>query len=509
MDKTVKKLFKENLMMHQKNLSANVNKYCLIGGFIGVGFYFIMKITGIMSGFKWNYFIYFCIPVLFNTSLMALSNWFLKKKEDRIYVNTYKYILVLVACINYFAIAMFVPYRDTWGIIILVYFVSAYYLDLKVALFGIIISSSINIISFYYGICLEQVSTSLPDLLTRIQVLSFGSSATLISAILGRVLLRNSSMNEYNLNKSLEDIQKVNLKIKDTVSILKTSSEHISELSKVQYTGAETSTASLSTIAEETVNTTNNVNECVSLINGLQDDTVTMKARTCEAIDNSQRLKKTAVVGASSIETAVDKIINIKESAIKTFDSAKSLDENRKQIQGIVQEIQDISKQTHMLSLNASIEAARAGEAGAGFTVVAEAIRKLSDQSQKSLANINSVITSMGQHDSTVSNLVENVDEGVTIINKLNEYYNTIIENIENAIYSLDVIDSLANKQENSVSMVNNYIKQVKDMSDIISDNIQETSAATQQTFASCEELLDSAKNLNNMSKDLSDLVLI
>ncbi len=40
-----------------------------------------------------------------------------------------------------------------------------------------------------------------------------------------------------------------------------------------------------------------------------------------------------------------------------------------------------ISRQTNLLSLNASIEAARAGEAGRGFAVVAEEIRKLSEQS--------------------------------------------------------------------------------------------------------------------------------
>lgn len=507
MEKTINELFNENLMKHQKSLSASVNKYCFIAGFLGAGFYLLMKITGIMSGFTWKYFIYFCIPVLLNTILMTLSNLYLRRKEDRIYVNVFKYILISAGCINYFAIAMFIPYRDTWGVIILVLFLSAYYLNIKVALYGIIFSSIINIIAFYHGICLEQVSTSLPDLLTRIQVLSFGAAAALISTILGRALLKNSCINELNLNKSLSDIQKVNSKIKDTVSILKTSSEHISELTKVQYTGAETTTESLSTITEETVNTANNAHECVSLMSTLQDDTNVMKDRTCEAIENSHKLKQTAVVGANSIETAVEKITNIKDSAIKTYDSAKALDENRKQIQGIVQEIQDISKQTHMLSLNASIEAARAGEYGAGFTVVAEAIRKLSDQSQKSLSNINFVIASMGQHDSTVSNLVEHVDEGVAIIQKLNEYYNTIIENIDSAIYSLDIINSLANKQENSVAAVNNYVKQVKDMSDIISDNVQETSAATQQTFASCEELLDSAKNLNTLSKELNDLV--
>ncbi|MEN6412956.1 MAG: methyl-accepting chemotaxis protein, partial [Veillonellales bacterium] len=50
--------------------------------------------------------------------------------------------------------------------------------------------------------------------------------------------------------------------------------------------------------------------------------------------------------------------------------------------------IKDIADETKMLGLNAAIEAARVGDAGMGFGVVAEEIRKLSEESKKTVAQI-------------------------------------------------------------------------------------------------------------------------
>ncbi len=508
MEQTVQDLFNANLLKHQKELSGVINKTVIFGSYVGVGFYVLLKIVGIMDDFKWSNILYFSIPFVFNSVLLGISNLILKRKGDRIYVNVFKYILLLATSINLFAICMFIPYRDAWGAVVMLFFLSAYYLDFKVTAFGITLSLFTCIFTFYRNTCIEDLSVAFPDILTRVQMLCFGTLTSCISTYLGRKMLRNSCRNEFNLNRTLENIQKVDSQVKDTISLLGSSSEHITELSTLQYNGAETTSASVSTILEETINTSNNVQECANLINVLAEDTAVMKSQTVTAIGNSEQLKQTALNGANSIENAVDKITSIKESAIKTYDSAKEMDERTKKIQAIVGDIQAIAEETNLLSLNASIEAARAGEYGAGFTVVADSIRKLSEQSQKSLSNITNVISNMNRHETTVNDLVDKVDEGVNVIRRFNDYYSNIIHDIEITIQSLGTINSLANKQESSVTTVNDFIRRVKDMSDIVSENIQETSAATQQTFASCEELLQSAKSLDIMSKELKALIV-
>lgn len=78
--------------------------------------------------------------------------------------------------------------------------------------------------------------------------------------------------------------------------------------------------------------------------------------------------------------------------------------ENVKKTDEIIQMIRQVADQTKLLGLNAAIEAARAGENGRGFSVVAEEIRRLSEQSNSSAKQVNVILSEINKAVNSISN---------------------------------------------------------------------------------------------------------
>lgn len=115
-----------------------------------------------------------------------------------------------------------------------------------------------------------------------------------------------------------------------------------------------------------------------------------------------------------SVKISTEKARSVVATVDASDKAIKSLDQSSREIQAVVDGINDIAHKTRMLALNATIEAARAGEAGKGFAVVANEVKDLADQTAGMTDQIVTQVDAISTQSADASRSMEKVVEAVS-----------------------------------------------------------------------------------------------
>ena len=169
----------------------------------------------------------------------------------------------------------------------------------------------------------------------------------------------------------------------------------------------------------------------------------------------------------------------------------KELNKRSDDIFHITNVINNIVKQTNLLALNASIEAARAGESGKGFSVVAEEIRKLAEQSADSIGNIISI----------TNDLREKLDTSIKSVEKLSEANNIQNQLVHRTTKIFDVIGENTEDVLSKVNGVDEEVKEIASASEVIVNSINNISVVAEETMAITEECSSISSNFKEKAE--------
>lgn len=211
----------------------------------------------------------------------------------------------------------------------------------------------------------------------------------------------------------------------------------------------------------------------------LKNGTKAMGEKTKEisesAAQNIARLDQIALA-IKKLQESVDKIDAEQKRYAEQF---KNLITQTKAITSKINDIQDISQQTNLLSFNASIEAARAGQAGVGFRVIANEVKKLSGETSKTSDEINRNVENLTE---SIANLEKLTKQNSDNLEKLSEEAEATMQQFEHVkqvnTQNNQNVGNVGSLVEANISEIDSVIKSI--------GQVENTSDKTVKLFGEC-----------------------
>ena len=376
----------------------------------------------------------------------------------------------------------------------------------RVILLTILAAISVIIISII--LVLYMASTITKPIRESVEIAEDISNLNLSQEIEEKDLKRKDEMGQMYQSFNLI-IQKLRAFMKDMDGSIRINHEvNEQTLEKVHYLlgqaeDTSATTEELSAGMEETSATTISINESSQEIERALSD---FAQKVEEGANTSNEISVKADKLSHQFINAKDKSMEIYSNAREEIEKAIVSSKEVEKINVLSNAILQISEQTSLLSLNAAIEAARAGESGRGFAVVADEIRKLAENSNSTVGEIQTVTESITK---SVGELIERISLVMDFLEKdVTKDYELMVDAVgqyrEDGSHLNNIISDLSATAEELAATVNEISIAIKEVSITVEESTVATTNIAEKNMNIVEAIND-ISGIIEKNKDISD----
>jgi methyl-accepting chemotaxis protein len=281
-------------------------------------------------------------------------------------------------------------------------------------------------------------------------------------------------------------VERLRVQVQETVEgvnvLASAGSEIMASVAQMTSSSSETSVA---------------VSETTTTVEEVKQTTEVTSQKAKHVSDLGRKTVDISRVGSKAVEDTISGMERIREQVESIADMVVRLSEQSQAIGEIIATVSDLAEQSNLLAVNASIEAAKAGEHGRGFTVVAQEMRSLAEQSKQSTAQVRSILFEVQKAISSAVMATEQgsrtVEVGVKLSTQAGEAIESLSTSVEEATSA--AIQIAASSQQQLIGMD----QVVRAM-----ENIREASI---QTALSTKQTEKAASDLHELGQRMKELV--